>query len=330
MLGGRNPIVPDSLIGMGGGSLSVVLPVSGAQKNGRGMQPAGGDRRSTPKVKDGRSDVSDRRIVASDRLVVQGNNGVVPLSVEAEEFSLKTVPKDRVPTVEGSDGSDNCVSSREIPEGIVGWSEAVVLTTAVAGAASPTVFAGVVAPADLAGTDVPAVVGMKFLAVAEVSSSALDAEGVPLVTQASGPWHDVVGVGPVWPGGETGDLVEDRSVPEPLEHSVVGLPNEVGNSSVDCFAVGDWVLRYYSPAKKCRLDSAWAGPYLVVSLAGWAVGIQLRPYSPIILVHCQDLKKIPRPSGLVSWIDVARPVGVPTLPVLGASTMSCTTQGSPQ
>ena len=47
------------------------------------------------------------------------------------------------------------------------------------------------------------------------------------------------------------------------------------------------------------------------------------------MVHCQDLKKIPRPSGLVSWIDVARPVGVPTLPVLGASTMSRTTQGSP-
>ena len=69
----------------------------------------------------------------------------------------------------------------------------------------------------------------------------------------------------------------------------------------------------YSPAKKCKLDSAWVGPYLVVSLAGWAVGIQLRPDSPIILVHCQDLKKIPRPSGLVSWIDVARPVGVPNI-----------------
>ena len=30
------------------------------------------------------------------------------------------------------------------------------------------------------------------------------------------------------------------------------------------FAVGDWVLRYYTPAKKCKLDSAWIGPYLVV------------------------------------------------------------------
>ena len=49
------------------------------------------------------------------------------------------------------------------------------------------------------------------------------------------------------------------------------------------FAVGDWVLRFYSPAKKCKLDSAWVGPYVVVSLAGWAVGIQLHPDSPIIL-----------------------------------------------
>ena len=34
------------------------------------------------------------------------------------------------------------------------------------------------------------------------------------------------------------------------------------------FAVGDWVLGYYSPSKKCKLDSAWVVPYLVVSLAG--------------------------------------------------------------
>ena len=77
------------------------------------------------------------------------------------------------------------------------------------------------------------------------------------------------------------------------------------------FTVGDWALRYYSPAKKCKLHSAWVCPYLVVSLAGWAVGIRLKPELPIILVHCQDGKKIPRPSGLVSWIDVACPVGMP-------------------
>ena len=73
-------------LGLGGDPRSVFLPVSGARKNGRGMRPVGGDRRSPPKVRDGQSDVSDRMMVASDGPVVWGNNRVVPLSVEAEEF----------------------------------------------------------------------------------------------------------------------------------------------------------------------------------------------------------------------------------------------------
>ena len=59
------------------------------------------------------------------------------------------------------------------------------------------------------------------------------------------------------------------------------------------FAVGYWVMRYYTPAKKCKLDSAWIGPYLIVSLIGWALGIQKDSGSPIVMVHCQDLKKVP-------------------------------------
>ena len=86
---------------------------------------------------------------------------------------------------------------------------------------------------------------------------------------------------------------------------------------------------YYPPAKKCKLDSSWVGPYLVVLLAGWAAGVQLQPDSPIILVHCQDLKKIPHPNGLVSWIDVALPEGLPVPPILGASTVSRSTRISP-
>ena len=43
----------------------------------------------------------------------------------------------------------------------------------------------------------------------------------------------------MWPGGETRNLVDNRSVPEPLEHSVVGLPNEVGNSSLDIVTVSE-------------------------------------------------------------------------------------------
>ena len=36
-----------------------------------------------------------------------------------------------------------------------------------------------------------------------------------------------------------GDLVDDMTVPEPLEHSVVGVPNEVGNSYVDIVTVSE-------------------------------------------------------------------------------------------
>ena len=77
-------------------------------------------------------------------------------------------------------------------------------------------FAGAAAPADLAGTDVPVIAGVKFSAIAEVYSSAVDAEDVPLVIQASRRWRAVVGAGPVWPGKETVDLVDGMTVPEPL------------------------------------------------------------------------------------------------------------------
>ena len=91
------------------------------------MRPAGGDRRSPQKVRDGQTDVRKNIIVVSDGQVV--NTRVVPLS--AEEFSLMTVPKTRVPTEEGSDGSGNCVPSREMhggvvrrPSGLVSWIDA--------------------------------------------------------------------------------------------------------------------------------------------------------------------------------------------------------------
>ena len=55
-------------------------------------------------------------------------------------------------------------------------------------------------------------------------------------------------------------------------------------------AVGDWTAGYYPRAKKCKLDSPWLGPYLV--------GVQLHPDSLVLLIHCQDLKIIPRPRGV--------------------------------
>ena len=81
------------------------------------MWPAGGDRWSPQKVKDGQTDVRKNIIVVSEGQVVRENTRVVPLSVEAEEFSVRTVPKTLVPTEEGSDGSGNCVPSREMHGG---------------------------------------------------------------------------------------------------------------------------------------------------------------------------------------------------------------------
>ena len=83
-------------------------------------------------------------------------------------------------------------------------------------------------------------------------------------------------------------------------------------------------MLYYPLAKKCKLDFPWLGPYLVVSLCGWAVGIQLQPDSAVLFVHCQDLKKIPQPRCLVSWLPE------PDQPELGASTVdaSCSTASS--
>ena len=103
----------------------------------------------------------------------------------------------------------------------------------MAGAAPLADLVGVVAPADLAGTDVPAVAGMKFLAIAEVYSSAVDDEGAPLVIRDGKQWGAAVEVDPVWAGGECHHRLDGMTVPEPLEHSVVGVPIEVGNSYVD-------------------------------------------------------------------------------------------------
>ena len=74
---------------------------------------------------------------------------------------------------------------------------------------------------------------MKLSAVAEVYSSAIDDEGAPLVIRTSKQRGAVVKVDPGWPVGECLDLVDDVTVPEPLEHSVVGVSIEVGHSSVD-------------------------------------------------------------------------------------------------
>ena len=101
--------------------------------------------------------------------------------MEAEEVSLDTGPKNRVTARAGSDGGGDYLPSRTGPGNIAIRCDAVVPTTAEAGAAALADIAGAVAPVDLARMNVPAIAGVKFSAVAEVHSSAVDDEGDPSV-----------------------------------------------------------------------------------------------------------------------------------------------------
>ena len=94
------------------------------------------------------------------------------------------------------------------------------------------------------------------------------------------------------------------------------------------FALGDWVMRYYPAGKKCKLDSIWTGPYLIVATLGWTVGIQRHPDEPVIFIHCQDVK-IPPPGGVQSWLTIPPMGGTPAVPMLGASTVAHTSRDSP-
>ena len=96
----RNPIVPDSPIGMGGGPPSVVPPVSGARLSGRGMRPAGCNSRSPRNVNvisTGEVEMMDSLDNFSDGLVVKRNDRAVSLSAEAEVFSPEAVPSGGAP-----------------------------------------------------------------------------------------------------------------------------------------------------------------------------------------------------------------------------------------
>ena len=102
VLGSGNTVVPISPVVMDMGSSSVVPKMSGTRKHGRGMQPVVGSGRFPQKVK--------------DELMNEGENTrVLPLAVEAEELSLRTVPKS--PQGEGSDGIENCIPARDMEDG---------------------------------------------------------------------------------------------------------------------------------------------------------------------------------------------------------------------
>ena len=158
--------------------------------------------------------------------------------MEAEEFSLGTGPKNRVTTRAGSDGGGDFLPSCTGPGNIVIRCDAVAPTKAEGGAAALADIAGAVAPVDLAGTIVPAVARMKFSAVAEVHSSAVDDEGNHSVVRTSRQRSAVILDPMAAPRKDSGPM-EEISVLEPLEHSVLEVSLEGGDSLIGEVAMPD-------------------------------------------------------------------------------------------
>ena len=79
---------------------------------------------------------------------------------------------------------------------------------------------------------------MKFSAVAEVHSSAVDDEGDPSVVCTSRQWSAVVALEHMKALQQDLGHMDSMIVPEPLEHSVVGVPLTGGGISVDRVASG--------------------------------------------------------------------------------------------
>ena len=87
VLGQRDQVVPDSMIGMGGSSPSLVPPVSGARRPRRGMRPAGWNSQSPKKlsvVSAGKTSEVGKMDSFLGKLVVKRNARVIPLSGDEE------------------------------------------------------------------------------------------------------------------------------------------------------------------------------------------------------------------------------------------------------
>ena len=138
----------------------------------------------------------------------------------------------------GSDGGGDFLPSRTGPGSIGVRCDAVASTANEAGGVALADIAGAVAPVDLAGTNVPAVAGMKFSAVAEVHYSAVDDEGDPSVVCTSRPRSAVI-LDPMAAPRKDGGPMEEISVLEPLEHSVLDVSLEGGDSLIVEVAMSD-------------------------------------------------------------------------------------------
>ena len=173
-LGQRDHVVPDSPIGMGGSSPSVVPQCTELGDLGGecGLQGGiAGLRRNYGVVPDGKTSDVGKVDSFPDGLVVKRNARVVPLSGDEgmshpEGMSSGVPLKGIGQKVTGT----MYLLGMYVTGEVFGLNDAAVLTPAIAGVASP---------ADLAGTGVPVVNGMEFPAIAEDLSLADDAGGCP-------------------------------------------------------------------------------------------------------------------------------------------------------
>ena len=160
VLGQRDRVVPDSLIGMGGISPSFVLTVSGARRPRRGMQPAGWNSRSPQKfsgdyvatdnwvVPDGKTSEVGKMDSFPDGVAVKSNARVVPLSGDEGMSHTEGMSSGGAPERNGPESYSDYVPPRDVTGEGFGLNDAAVLTPAIAVAASLAVFAGAESPAD--------------------------------------------------------------------------------------------------------------------------------------------------------------------------------------
>ena len=146
--------------------------------------------------------------------------------MEAEEFSLRTGPRNRVTAGAGSDGGGNFLPSRTGPGSIVVRCDAAVSTAAEA--------------------------------VAEVHSSAVDDEGDPSVVCTSRQRSAVILDAMAAPRKDGGPM-EDISVLEPLEHSVLEVSLEGGDSLIVEVALSD-PLEHSGVDRAADVVSGWLLP----------------------------------------------------------------------
>ena len=209
VLGSGTPMVSFSTLEMGGGP--VVPQVPGVDKHRRGIRPAGAGR-----------PLPQKTIV--DLTKERENAAVRSLSVGAAEFSLRPGPRTRVTAGVDLDGGGDSPPSHL--DSSVGRGNAAVPTAAQAGTVALSNFALTVCrgycPVDFAGITVPAVAGMRFSAVAEVHSSAVDNDDAPSVVRANEQWS-AVGLDPRTAPGIDNRPMKGISVLEPLEHWVLDV-----------------------------------------------------------------------------------------------------------